>query len=143
VKTEMTKVSEITKALVRMIEAAKLDFALDMVKLMERAGYTQQEVAERAGVKPPYVNRVLRGDENLTIATMVKLANAAGARINIHLSASDCAVRWLEVIGTAARTVHQAHVSGDAWGRSGMRNGVTIEKNFRAANDHEAEPVAA
>lgn len=142
-KTKVTKVSEAAKALVQLIEAAKLDFALDMVKIMDRAGLNQQQVADLAGVKPPYINRVLRGDENLTIATMVKLASAAGARLNIHVSASDCAVRWLEVIGGVTRGAHQAQVGVDAWGRSGMRHGTTIDKNFRAANDHEAEPLAA
>ena len=126
-------------SLVYLTESAKLDFALELNACLAKLKITQQELAERIGVKAPYLTRVLRGDENLTIATMTKLASASGKRLNIHLSDTDCHVRWIEVFhglrpeATAQRTLD--------WRRFGDLH-QSIDNNG-AANDYEIEPIAA
>jgi transcriptional regulator with XRE-family HTH domain len=42
---------------------------------------TQEELAERLGVTPRYVQSVEAGDENLTIESLAKIANALSARV--------------------------------------------------------------
>lgn len=140
----VSRVTDGEKAILRKVEEAKLDFALDLVRLIEASGLTQQELAEKAGVKAPYISRVLRGDENLTIASMVKIANAAEAKLNIHLSNVDCTVRWLEMYDAASRQLQHMEDVARTWARSDARNGKTFEVSFKAANEYyETESAAA
>lgn len=127
-------------SLTYLTEAAKVDFALELVASLERLKITKQQLAERIGVKAPYLTRLLRGDENLTIATMVKVADSLGKRLNIHLSDRDCHVRWLEVIAHSNHADNHPHSAGD-WRRFGQ-HGFDIENNG-AANDYEIESIAA
>jgi transcriptional regulator with XRE-family HTH domain len=77
------------------VEKIKLHFALALDDRRKAAGMTCKAVAEKAGVSGPYMTKVLRGDENLTIETMVKLAHSTGGRLSIDIV--DAAVeeaRW-------------------------------------------------
>lgn len=56
------------------------------------------ELATKLGVKPPYISKVMRGDENLTIESMVKLVRAAGGRLHIQVADQADGVRWFNVI---------------------------------------------
>lgn len=127
-------------SLVYLTEAAKVEFALELGACLAKLDMSQQELADRVGVKAPYLTRVLRGDENLTIATMVKLCHAVSRRLNFHLSERDCHVRWLEVLKQSDQAKVNAQRGGD-WKRFGHK-GLDVE-NIGAANDHEAEPLAA
>jgi len=49
-------------------------FAVDLLGALEDLGISQREFAEKAAVSPGYVSRVLAGNENLSIRTLVKLA---------------------------------------------------------------------
>jgi transcriptional regulator with XRE-family HTH domain len=60
-------------------------FAVDVENLMKRAGLKQKELAEKLDVKPAYVSRVLRGESNLSIKSLVKLADALNSEVNIGL----------------------------------------------------------
>lgn len=84
------------------VEKAKFDFSQDIIRLLKSNGLSNQEYAERLNVKAPYVSKMLRGDENFTIQTMVKLVRALGAKLNIHVSDEDHHVRWFDVITTKA-----------------------------------------
>ncbi len=68
------------------IEGAKIDFALALNKLMERHSVTHEVLAERLGVSLPMITKILRGDTNLTIETMVRATRAANGRLKIELS---------------------------------------------------------
>lgn len=46
------------------------------------AGITQAEMAERSGVHIQYVSRVERGQRNLTLSTMAKLAAVVGRSVS-------------------------------------------------------------
>lgn len=50
-----------------------------VAELRAGQGWTQEELAERAEVSVGYVRQVEGGGENLTIATLVKLAGLLGA----------------------------------------------------------------
>ena len=43
---------------------------------MKRQGVSRSELARRAGRKPSYVSRILNDPGNVTLATIVRLANA-------------------------------------------------------------------
>ena len=51
----------------------------------ERAGLSQRELADRAGVAQPLVARLERAGANPTLRTLEKLAAAAGFTLRVHL----------------------------------------------------------
>ena len=56
------------------------DVGRRVAELRRAAGLTQDAYAERLNCSVKYVQRVERGDENLTLETMVKLVNGLGVR---------------------------------------------------------------
>lgn len=71
------------------IEDATLQFILKLQKLMEARGMSRTDLANRLQVSQPYITRVLKGRDNLTVATMVKLARAVGANLQISLDETE------------------------------------------------------
>src|SRR5215210_2821538 len=66
-------------------ERAVLDFTGDIDRLVEERDMTRAELAERIGTSAAYVSKVLRGETNLTVKTMVSLADASEADIRISI----------------------------------------------------------
>lgn len=67
------------------VEKAKLDYALELDKFRRVSGLSGKTLAEKLGTSAAYISRVFRGDTNLTIESMVKLARATGAKVEIKL----------------------------------------------------------
>lgn len=68
------------------IERTKLDFSLSLERQRRRIGISYADLAKKLGTSAPYISKVFRGDANVTIETMVKLARAAGGRVNIQIA---------------------------------------------------------
>jgi transcriptional regulator with XRE-family HTH domain len=66
-------------------EALKLEFALALDETRRAAGLSGAELAKRIKTSPAYISKVLSGESNLTIESMVKLVHAAGGRIRIEI----------------------------------------------------------
>ncbi|HEX3128784.1 MAG TPA: helix-turn-helix transcriptional regulator [Thermoanaerobaculia bacterium] len=67
------------------LAGAILGFTEDVVREMDRQGISRTELARRLGSTPAYVTKVLRGKVNFTLSTMVKLARALGAEVQVQL----------------------------------------------------------
>ncbi|BER91749.1 helix-turn-helix domain-containing protein [Atrimonas thermophila] len=63
----------------------KLDFGREVVELRKEKGISQEELANRVGTRRTNISRIERGDQNLTIATMHKLASALGGKLFITI----------------------------------------------------------
>ncbi len=70
-------------------EQAIAEFTEELVRWMELRGMTKAELAQAIGTSQPYVTKVLKGKANFTLATMVKLSRALGAKVRIHLAPAD------------------------------------------------------
>ncbi len=46
-------------------------------------GITQTEIAEKVGVSPPYVNRIIRGREQIVNKTFVKMMDELGYDVEL------------------------------------------------------------
>ncbi|ADB41295.1 helix-turn-helix domain-containing protein [Spirosoma linguale] len=68
----MTDIKQITSTQIRDARKAK--------------GLTQKELAEKLGVSESTVNQYESGKQNLTIDTLVKIANALGMKFSTLLS---------------------------------------------------------
>jgi len=66
-------------------------------RIMKQSGITAAELARKLNVSPPYVSKALRGGENFSVETMVKLASAVDAAVHIHVAKKGVAVRWREI----------------------------------------------
>jgi len=65
------------------IEKIKLDFAIELDRCRRDLDMTAAEFAKELGVNRAYMSKLFRGDVNLTIKSMVKLARTVGARISL------------------------------------------------------------
>lgn len=73
------------------IEDTVLQFTMQLHEQMQKQGISKTELASRIGASQPYITRILKGRDNLTIATMVKLTRAVGLRVQIALGAEEVA----------------------------------------------------
>lgn len=78
----------------RRAEALKLDFALGLIRLMEKKGLNSREFAKALGASPAYVSRVLRGDTNFTIESMVKLLSCVEGELHLRVSEKGSNFCW-------------------------------------------------
>lgn len=55
--------------------------ALQVLDYLHNAGLTQKELAERMGVSPAYIAKLVKGSENLSLETICKLHEALGIKL--------------------------------------------------------------
>lgn len=94
-------VERVTASVEYKVDVAALEFVEDLVRRMSEAGVSQAELARRLAASEAYVSKVLRGDTNFTLATMVKLATAVGHELHVHIAPSGNSVQWFDVITPA------------------------------------------
>ena len=63
-----------------------LDFTEGLNKIMEVNGVSRSELARRLGVSPAYITKVLRGNVNFTLDSMVRLVRAAGGEVSLQVA---------------------------------------------------------
>ncbi len=80
------------------VESAILEFTEEVVVRMEHLGVSKTELAERLQRNPSFVTKLLRGDNNFTVATMVKLARQLDAELRIHLQPDGTVGEWLSFL---------------------------------------------
>ncbi|MGV3774105.1 MAG: helix-turn-helix domain-containing protein [Verrucomicrobiales bacterium] len=71
------------------MELAKHLFTEKVIIRMRELGINQSALAERLQVSPAYVARVLKGENNLELGTMVKIARALDADFFCDLKPSE------------------------------------------------------
>jgi transcriptional regulator with XRE-family HTH domain len=52
--------------------------ALKVLRTLRELGMTQKELAERMGISPQQVNKLVKGKENLTLETIARVGEALG-----------------------------------------------------------------
>ena len=55
--------------------------ALQVLDYLHSTGLTQKELAERMGVSPAYIAKLVKGGENLSLETICKLHEALGIKL--------------------------------------------------------------
>lgn len=74
------------------VEFNKLIAVEELLQFMERAGINRSELAERMGVPPSRITKMLSGDSNLTIETLVRASHAVGAELKIRFQPAKTSV---------------------------------------------------
>lgn len=93
------------------IEHAKHDFSFGLTQQLKRSGMANTDLAKKLGVKPPYISKVMRGDENLTISSMVKLIRATGGRLHLQVADQLDGMHWFKVISGKSNSFSQSAVN--------------------------------
>lgn len=101
---------------------AILDFTEDIYRLMEQKKISKADLSRKLGVTPAYITKILRGNVNFTLETMVRLARAVGGTLHTHVAPEDTQVAWTydfdlgqkKEIYTPARQI-SARVSENNW----------------------------
>jgi transcriptional regulator with XRE-family HTH domain len=75
---------------------AILEFTEELAECMEKQHINRSELAARVGASPPYITKVLRGTENLTVMTMAKLARGVGKALRLHLAPHGTRTHFLD-----------------------------------------------
>lgn len=81
-----------------LVQNAILDFTEDVVGRMESLNITKSELASKLHTSPAYVTKLLRGDNNFTLETMVKITSVVNAELRIHLQPQGALSQWIDVL---------------------------------------------
>ncbi len=76
------------------IERSKLSVVEELLQFMKRQGINRSQLAERMNVPPSRITKMLSGDSNLTIDTLVRAGRAVGADLAQTFVPQGFAVRW-------------------------------------------------
>ncbi|HSN85995.1 MAG TPA: helix-turn-helix transcriptional regulator [Thermoanaerobaculia bacterium] len=75
-------------------EAAIIEFTESLCRLMEEKKISKAELARRMGTSRAYITRLLGGDANFTLGTMVKLALAVDGSLEVRIADKGVVSRW-------------------------------------------------
>jgi len=85
----------------RRCQLARLQIATQIAALRERAGLSQAALADRIGTKQAGIARMERRDyQGYMVATLAKIAAAAGGRLEVRLAPSVRARRRQPIVQT-------------------------------------------
>jgi len=79
-------------------EGAIVEFTLDLERRMEEQDISRAELARRMGTSRAYITRLLGGNANFTLMTMVKLSMAVGGALHLHISDQKANTRWQDTL---------------------------------------------
>ena len=105
------------------VESAKLEFAMALEQQRRAAGLSYADLAKKMGTSAAYISKVFRGDTNLTIESMVKLARATGGQLDARILVGEVAAKAYSR-AAATEPVSSALVaaeSGAAYSSKGSR----------------------
>jgi transcriptional regulator with XRE-family HTH domain len=83
-----------TKSLKYAVEELIIDFTEQLVRQMSSLGINKAELAERFESSPAYITKMLKGENNFTIETMVKAARALDSAVEIRVCPKYRGSEW-------------------------------------------------
>lgn len=87
------------------VEKSMLDFICELHAEMTRQGKTIPDLAATIKSSPVYITKVLEGETNLTIKSMVKLSHALGCRLHLQMAPDAYKGSWIHA---ATKPSHNA-----------------------------------
>lgn len=89
------------------VESAKQDFMIEINEKMKSQGISKAQLAESISCSQAYISKVMKGDANFTIETMVKIAKALNSKLCIQLAQSHEDIQWLGIVTPARKHVQE------------------------------------
>lgn len=85
-------------------EKAILEFTCDLEGLMKSNGISKSELARKINSSPAYITKVLKGNANFTIDSLVKLSRAVGGKLHLHVAEEEKMPLWVPSTFQAVNT---------------------------------------
>lgn len=85
-------------------ESSKMDIAFKIHSFLNEKNMNNRDLAEKLGSSPAYITKLLRGDQNFSIESMHKIADALDVEVCIHFARKNTKVHWFEVIEQQKKT---------------------------------------
>jgi plasmid maintenance system antidote protein VapI len=73
------------------------EFTEGLYALMLRRDVSKSELARRIDSSPAYITKVMRGNTNFTLASMVRLVRALGGQLKVKVCADEDWAQWVHV----------------------------------------------
>jgi transcriptional regulator with XRE-family HTH domain len=89
-------------------EGASIEFTEKILAQMEAKGINRAALAKKIGANPAYITKILRGDTNFTLDTMVKIAHALDCEFRSHLQPDGAKTQWFGVHTKTGRMTFRA-----------------------------------
>jgi len=80
------------------VDGPIVEFTEDLCRLMKEKNVSRAELAKKIGTSRAYVTKLLGGNANFTLATMVKLAFALDGAVHVHIADKRAVTRWMDQI---------------------------------------------
>ena len=80
------------------LEEVILNFTEQICELMEKQKINRAELAERLGVSGAFITKLLNGNPNLTLKTMMNIASALKSDLNIQIQPRRSAAKRLKAV---------------------------------------------
>jgi transcriptional regulator with XRE-family HTH domain len=107
------------------VERAILEFTERIYARMLQKGISPSALAERMGVEPPYVSKILRGTSNFTLDSMIKICSAVDTEFCFHVRPKEVTAAWVEYEYLSSKIRTHFHASGSENVAKGDRYNVT------------------
>jgi len=100
------------------VDSKKVQFTEEMLAVMEQEKISRSRLANLLQVAPARVTALLRGNNNFTLETMIRICRALGVEYSHHIQRPGCTTRWIDlpaedVVETAKATA-QVTATSDA-----------------------------
>lgn len=89
---------------------AKLEFVVALNKAMTEKNITKSDLARLIDKSPAYITKIMSGDTNLTIESMVMLARAVGLKFTPTLAVEPVSSSATKVVSIAYRALPEQQV---------------------------------
>lgn len=123
------------------IDRAKLDLSEKIYSAMQEKRITEAELSRRLGSSRAYVNKVLQGDTNFTIESLVKIGLAIGFELSIDLASPQVEVAEVEgqITYVHAEPISEPFVAASA---NGKQRNVVHFSDYKASRTIEIDTMA-
>lgn len=98
-------------------EAVIIQFTEGLCRRMEEKKISRAELARRLGTSRAYVTRLLGGEPNFTLGTMVKLALAVDGALEVRIADKGAVPRWEDAPAAALPREEEPKVARKRRGR--------------------------
>lgn len=79
-------------------ESTIVEFTEDMAKRMAELGITRSELARRLDTSPAYITKILQGNANFTLKSMVRISLALESKLTTHLQPDGAQSQWFDFL---------------------------------------------
>lgn len=80
-----------------LLEGAIIEFTEHVMGRMKSLNFSRTDLAAKLGSSSAYVTKVLKGDTNFTLESMVKISDALDSELRLELVPKTTVIIWAEV----------------------------------------------